>query len=167
MPSTARLAAGTGSSVVVERCQVCDSPDLEPALFLGFLPPVNQLRPIGARPGEQPAYPAQLLSCARCGLVQLGLIVDALEEKIEEAQNLVRAEVTGAVPLAPDLRTSLHQALEARLGRTVVLKEKLDPELLGGLLVRVGDRLFDGTVRTRLRKLRARALDARVEGTQA
>ena len=69
-------AAGTGGSVVVDRCQVCGSADLESVLFLGYLPPVNQMRAIGERPHEQPAYPAELLRCRRCELVQLGLIVD-------------------------------------------------------------------------------------------
>ncbi|MBI3402963.1 MAG: class I SAM-dependent methyltransferase [Acidobacteria bacterium] len=73
---TAPRAAGTGSSVVVDRCQVCDNPDLQSALFIGYLPPVNQMRPIGQRPHEQPAYPAEFLYCPRCELVQLGLIVD-------------------------------------------------------------------------------------------
>ena len=68
--------AGTGSSVVVDRCQVCGGGDLESVLFLGYLPPVNQMRPIGQRPHEQPAYPAELLRCRTCELVQLGLIVD-------------------------------------------------------------------------------------------
>lgn len=72
MPRT----AGTGSSVVVDRCQVCNERALESALFIGYLPPVNQMRPIGQRPHEQPAYPAELLYCPRCELVQLGLIVD-------------------------------------------------------------------------------------------
>ena len=76
MLHTQTLAAGTGSSVVVETCQVCDSPRLEEALFLGYLPPVNQMRRIGDRPSEQAAYPAQLLYCPKCSLVQLGLVVD-------------------------------------------------------------------------------------------
>jgi hypothetical protein len=45
-------------------------------LFLGYLPPVNQMRTIGERPHEQPAYPAELLHCGKCQLVQLGLVVD-------------------------------------------------------------------------------------------
>jgi hypothetical protein len=73
---TAPLAAHTGASVVVERCQVCDYAPLSPVLFLGYLPPVNQMRTIGQLPREQPAYPALVLSCPRCSLVQLGLIVD-------------------------------------------------------------------------------------------
>ena len=40
-------AAGTGGSVVVDRCQVCGSATLESVLFLGYLPPVNQMRPVG------------------------------------------------------------------------------------------------------------------------
>jgi alkanesulfonate monooxygenase SsuD/methylene tetrahydromethanopterin reductase-like flavin-dependent oxidoreductase (luciferase family) len=71
-----RLAAGTGGSIVVERCQACDSDELEPVLFVGYLPPVNTMPPIGERPHEQPAYPAQVLRCRRCELVQLGLVVD-------------------------------------------------------------------------------------------
>jgi C-methyltransferase C-terminal domain/Putative zinc binding domain/Methyltransferase domain len=74
-PDLAR-AAGSGGSVVVDRCQVCGSTDLESVLFIGYLPPVNQMRPVGERPHEQPAYPADLLHCAKCQLVQLGLIVD-------------------------------------------------------------------------------------------
>jgi hypothetical protein len=69
-------AVGTGGSVVVDRCQVCGSDSLESVLFLGYLPPVNQMRPFGQRPHEQPAYPAELLRCTTCQLVQIGLIVD-------------------------------------------------------------------------------------------
>lgn len=73
---TPRLAAGTGTSIVVDRCQVCDNPELDPLIFIGYLPPVNTMPAIGTRPAEQPAYPAQLLRCKRCELVQLGLVVD-------------------------------------------------------------------------------------------
>lgn len=76
MTSETKRAAGTGGSVVVERCQICESPDLESVLFLGYLPPVNQMRLVGQRPHEQPAYPAELLRCTKCQLVQIGLIVD-------------------------------------------------------------------------------------------
>jgi len=71
-----KLAAGTNSSVVVDRCQVCDSADLESIIFIGYLPPVNTMPPIGSRPAEQPAYPAEVLRCRNCQLAQIGLIVD-------------------------------------------------------------------------------------------
>ncbi len=76
MQPTKKLAAGSGSSVVVDRCQVCDSTELDPVVFIGYLPPVNSMPTIGTRPAEQPAYPAQVLRCRRCTLVQLGLVVD-------------------------------------------------------------------------------------------
>lgn len=67
---------GTGGSRIVEYCQVCRNADLKSVLFLGYLPPVNQLHPIGSKPKEQPSYPAELLYCSNCHLVQLGLVVD-------------------------------------------------------------------------------------------
>jgi hypothetical protein len=76
MKKSEDLAFGTGTSIVVERCQICNHSNLEPILFLGYLPPVNAMHPIGEKPHEQPSYPAQLLYCPRCHLVQLGLIVD-------------------------------------------------------------------------------------------
>jgi hypothetical protein len=76
MSQAKRLAAGSGGSVVVERCQVCSSTALDPVFFVGYLPPVNGMPLVGEPPREQPSYPAQVLSCRRCKLAQLGLIVD-------------------------------------------------------------------------------------------
>jgi hypothetical protein len=78
MKTERKLAAGTNGSVVVDRCQVCDAEasQLEPIFFAGYLPPVNAMPVIGTQPTEQPAYPAQVLRCRRCELVQLGLVVD-------------------------------------------------------------------------------------------
>src|SRR5438132_14181163 len=71
-----KLAANTNGSVRVDECQICGSADLESVLFLGYLPPVNTMPPVGERPTEQPAYPAEMLRCKKCTLVQLGLVVD-------------------------------------------------------------------------------------------
>lgn len=69
-------AFGSGSSVVVSSCQACHNPKLISILFLGYMPPVNTMPEIGTKPEEQPSYPAQLLFCKKCNLVQIGLIVD-------------------------------------------------------------------------------------------
>lgn len=71
-----RSAFGTNSSVAVESCQVCGNTSLESIIFIGYLPPVNTMPPVGTRPVEQPAYPAEVLRCPKCELVQLGLVVD-------------------------------------------------------------------------------------------
>ncbi len=61
---------------IVDKCQICANPELEPILFLGYLPPANRVHLIGDKPKEQLSYPAQILYCPKCHLVQLGLIVD-------------------------------------------------------------------------------------------
>ena len=66
----------TNGTYSIKSCQICSSSDLESGLFLGYLPPVNQMRTIGSIPEEQAAYPAQVLICSKCQLVQLGLVVD-------------------------------------------------------------------------------------------
>jgi hypothetical protein len=71
-----RSAFGTNSSVPVESCQVCGHAKLESVIFIDYLPPVNTMPRIGTRPVEQPAYPAEVLRCPHCELVQLGLVVD-------------------------------------------------------------------------------------------
>lgn len=76
MQTVSKSTMKTGSSLVVDSCQICNSNQLEPVAFLGYLPPVNTMPQLGSSPKEEAAYPAQLLSCKRCSLVQLGLIVD-------------------------------------------------------------------------------------------
>ncbi len=69
-------AFGDGSSVVVTSCQICQNTNLHSILFLGYMPPVNSMPKIRTKPQEQPSYPAELLYCNNCHLVQIGLIVD-------------------------------------------------------------------------------------------
>jgi SAM-dependent methyltransferase len=61
----------------IERCQICGSAPLRSVLFLGYIPPVNTMPEIGSVPVEQPAYPLEMLRCAACGHVQIGLEVPA------------------------------------------------------------------------------------------
>jgi hypothetical protein len=75
-PAKVARAAGTGASVPVECCQLCGHAPLTNVLSLGYMPPVNQMVPIGEVPRQQPWFPTNLLHCAKCDLVQLGLAVD-------------------------------------------------------------------------------------------
>ena len=61
----------------IRACQVCGSADLSSLLFLGYVPPVNTMPPVGERAQEQPAFPLELLRCSSCGLVQIGQEVSA------------------------------------------------------------------------------------------
>ena len=75
-PAKVARAAGTGASVPIECCQICGHAPLENVLSLGYMPPVNQMVPVGALPRQQPWFPTNLLYCTQCELVQLGLAVD-------------------------------------------------------------------------------------------
>jgi hypothetical protein len=75
-PTKVARAAGSGGSVPVECCQVCGHAPLETVLSLGYMPPVNQMVPVGEVPRQQPWFPTTLLHCEKCELVQLGLAVD-------------------------------------------------------------------------------------------
>ena len=76
LPGKVARAAGSGASVPVECCQVCGHAPLSKVLSLGYMPPVNQMVAIGEVPQQQPWFPTDLLHCAECDLVQLGLAVD-------------------------------------------------------------------------------------------
>lgn len=75
-PKKVARAAGSGASVPVECCQICGHSALETVLSLGYMPPVNQMVPIGELQRQQPWFPTNLLYCSNCELVQLGLAVD-------------------------------------------------------------------------------------------
>jgi len=65
----------------------------------------------------------------------------------------VTAEVTSAHPLSDDQISQLSQKLKAREGKEVKIKASVDPEILGGLVVRIGSRQIDSSIRTRLNTL--------------
>ena len=74
-------------------------------------------------------------------------------ELLEEAQGLVHVEVVTAVALTAPLRESLKAKIESSLNKTVELTMTVDEEIIGGLKLRIGDRIADASVRYRLEKL--------------
>jgi F-type H+-transporting ATPase subunit delta len=70
-------------------------------------------------------------------------------------EGIVEATVTSAQALDADEVKALHERLVSLTGARIELQQAVDPELLGGLQVRVGDRLIDGSVRGRLERMRS------------
>lgn len=93
-----------------------------------------------------------LLRKKRLGM--FGEIVVAYERLVEESQGIRRAEAVSATPLTAAEQKRLLATLTAKLGGTVRLTTRVDPALLGGLYVRVGDRVIDRTVTTLLEAMR-------------
>jgi F-type H+-transporting ATPase subunit delta len=87
-------------------------------------------------------------------LALLPEIAELYAEMRRAHEGVVRAVVTSAVPLEEAQRASLAAALERRFGRRIELETAVDPELLGGAVIRAGELVIDGSVRNRLRQLR-------------
>ena len=71
---------------------------------------------------------------------------------------MLRAAVTTAEPLGPDHLIRLRQRLEQATGRDVTMTASVDPSLIAGMVARIGDTVYDGTVATQLEKMRERLL---------
>jgi F-type H+-transporting ATPase subunit delta len=91
------------------------------------------------------------------GRDRLVLLPDLLEEyrrRLMDLQNIVRAEVTSAVPLPAGAAQAIERALTERTGRTVAMKTSVDPAILGGVVTRIGSVVYDGSVKRQLEKMK-------------
>jgi F-type H+-transporting ATPase subunit delta len=93
---------------------------------------------------------------------RLGLLrgVEAAYRRLlDDRAGIVVVKVTSAVDLSHQQQEALTNTLSKKLKQKPVLAIRVDPDLLGGLVVQVGDRVFDTSVRTRLQTLRSRLLE--------
>ena len=81
-------------------------------------------------------------------------IRDALRDLVEQAAGRMRARVTSARKLERKELDGLRRALSKRTKAVIDLETEIDPDLIGGVVVRVGDLLLDGSLRTQLDSLR-------------
>ena len=81
-------------------------------------------------------------------------ILDQYRVAADEALGQETADVTTAVELTNDEKQKLSQALSSMVGKAINLNLKVDPDIVGGFRARVGDRLIDGTLKSRFERLR-------------
>jgi F-type H+-transporting ATPase subunit delta len=81
-------------------------------------------------------------------------IARAFTKLADEAAGRMQAEVTSATPLGPEAVARLQQALAKATGKTIVMTTKVDPELLGGVVTKLGSYVLDGSLRTALSRMR-------------
>jgi F-type H+-transporting ATPase subunit delta len=84
----------------------------------------------------------------------LPYLAQSLREYADARKGLLRAEVTTATPLSEAYYSRLQTQLEAMTGKKVVVDRRTDPALIAGVVTRIGDRILDGSLRTRLQSLR-------------
>jgi F-type H+-transporting ATPase subunit delta len=100
-----------------------------------------------------------LLLLERGRIALLPAIARAYREMVDAALGRVRATVISARPLDASTAAAVQRALEKRTGKKVLISTSVDPDLIGGIVARVGDLVFDGSLRTRLDTLKARVLN--------
>ncbi|MGE4429380.1 MAG: F0F1 ATP synthase subunit delta [Sphingobium sp.] len=86
-------------------------------------------------------------------LSQLPAAIRAFETLLSRHKGETRAEVTSAHALTKTQVTALTKSLKTRVGRDVAVDVKVDPSILGGLIVRIGSQMIDSSIRTRLNTL--------------
>jgi F-type H+-transporting ATPase subunit delta len=90
---------------------------------------------------------------------RLGLLHDlsaTYHELLAERQNVVRAEVTTAEPLSGQQLDAIEKKLASVTGKRVSMTTKVSGDILGGVVARVGSTVYDASIATQLKKIRAR-----------
>jgi F-type H+-transporting ATPase subunit delta len=94
-----------------------------------------------------------LVERGRAGIVPA--VLESYRELADQASGITRVQVTSAVPLDTALEQSIRDTLGRTLGGRIQTTVRQDPAIIGGLIIRIGDRVIDGSLRTRLQQLRA------------
>lgn len=87
-------------------------------------------------------------------VADLSDILVSIRQQLDERLGVVRAAITSALPLEPAQQSEVQAALAKLTGKQVHGEFRVDPDLLGGIVARVGSRVYDGSVRGRLAALK-------------
>lgn len=90
----------------------------------------------------------------------LRAIADGYDALLDEHMNRAHVEVSVARPLDEDATQKIGERLSKLLGKTAIPHVRVKPELLGGIVVRSGDTIYDGSLRRRLERMRRQLLNA-------
>jgi F-type H+-transporting ATPase subunit delta len=112
------------------------------------------LRTIAGRMGLGPEVTSTLgVMAQNRRLFVLPRMIEAVKGLIARERGEVTAEVTSARPLSEEQRAELARTLQEKVGQTVKIEETVDERLIGGLVVRVGSRMIDTSIRSKLNRL--------------
>ncbi len=144
-------------SLAVVKSALAESEDLR---LLTASPVVTREQAIKAIAGTAQALKLDPLTTKFLGVLasnrrlgQLGPSIRAFASLAADHRGEITAEVTSAMPLDQDQVDALKAKLKAEFSRDVALELAVDPEILGGLVVKVGSRQVDGSIRTKLNTL--------------
>ena len=167
--------AGQTSDVIEELDSLLDdvlpaTPDLQRLLIDGQAPHDQRVQLIDRLFGERASKTFVnflKVTSERDRLGDLPAVRLAVREILDQRAGRVRVQVQTAAPLSENSRKLVAQQLRDKLQAEPVLQEVVTPELLGGLVVRVGDTVFDGSVASRLTRLRKQMVDKSIHEIQS
>ncbi len=81
-------------------------------------------------------------------------MVTAFRALVAEKKGIVSAEVTVAAPLSDKNRKAVLDALQATSGKSIALTERVDPAIIGGLVVKMGSKMIDASLKTKLNAMK-------------
>ncbi|MEO8251299.1 MAG: ATP synthase F1 subunit delta [Chloroflexota bacterium] len=114
------------------------------------------LRKVMGRGVAPPAVNLLLLMVRRGRPAAIEPMIAHFAELLRRERGIALAQVRTALPLDDGQRAEVAVRLRSLAGDEIEMDETVDPDLIGGIAVRIGDRLYDASVRSRLERLRAR-----------
>jgi F-type H+-transporting ATPase subunit delta len=103
---------------------------------------------------QAPVAKLLLLLAERDRLALLPDVTQSFEDRLMDYQRVVRAEVVTAVELPADRVATLRNSLAVATGREVQLATRVDPEIIGGAVARIGSTVYDGSVTRQLERIK-------------
>lgn len=91
-------------------------------------------------------------------VAELPAIARELQVLVDRKDNRLRADVASAAPVAEEVVSRLRAALQRATGSAIVVTTRVDPDLIGGVVTRIGDLMYDGSVRTQLARAKEQML---------
>lgn len=98
---------------------------------------------------------------------ELATIIVQFRKLLDEHRGIIEANAYVAVRLAEAQLGRIARSIGDKIGRTVVLHQYVEPELIGGLRIRIGDQLIDGSVASQLRRMRRHLTEAGADKAKA
>jgi F-type H+-transporting ATPase subunit delta len=141
-----------------------EHPPLERVLFNPAVPVPRKraaMAEVTTRMNTAPMVTKLLLLLAeRDRLALIPDVVAAYHERLLDHQQVVRAEVTTAAPLADGRAKAIESSLARVTGRTVKLTRRVDAAIIGGVITRIGSTIYDGSIARQLEKMKERLSEA-------
>ncbi len=138
--------------------------DLEHVLTNPAVPVTKKQAVVKALVERQAAVPVVartlILLASRDRLALLPDLLAKYRERLLDREGVVRAEVISAAPLSPEQQAQIERGLAAATGKRVTMTIRIDPSIIAGVVAKVGGVVYDASVATQLRKMKAVMTDA-------